>query len=235
MATFILIHGGNMSTDSWNRLTNRNTYPPGGMLGAKIWNGTAAYPEAHGHQVFAPTLKEEHTHDLTYHIEQVFSLFKNPDLSRVLLVGHSYGGMVITGLVARMPKRIRGLVYVYAALPEPGRSLFDLLAEGNVKPSLVSRTGRVPAYVEKLQVDPRKIRRLKKTYVLCTESEFAVVTKVAKKKIAANCEGRIYLELPASHVPMATMPGRLNQLLIRIANQQENLSGITVAGTYRGN
>jgi pimeloyl-ACP methyl ester carboxylesterase len=219
MATFILVHGGNMSTDTWNRLTNRNTYPPGGLLGARIWEGTIAYLEAHGHQVFAPTLSDEHTHNLSDHIRLVCSLIKEYDMSSVVITGHSYGGMVITGVASGMPKKIRRIVYVDAALPDPGESLFDLFAEGKVNPFQFPGLEAASAYVEKLQFDPRKILRLKKTYILCTKSEFAVVSKVAKKKIAAHDEGWTYLELPTSHVPMATMPERFYRLLIRIANQ----------------
>jgi pimeloyl-ACP methyl ester carboxylesterase len=219
MATFILVHGGNMSTDSWNRLTNRNTYPPGGHLGARYWDGAVAFLAAHGHRVFAPTLPDEHTHNLTDHIEVVCSLIKGQDLTGLILVGHSYGGMVITGVASRMPKRIRRLVYVDAALPDPGQSLFDLFADGNVNPFSFPGLEAASAYVEKLQFDPRKIQQLKKTYILCTESEFAVVTKVAKKKIAAHGEGWIYIELPTSHVPMATMPERFYRLMLEAANR----------------
>ena len=219
MATFILVHGGNMSTDSWNRLTNRNTYPPGGHLGARYWDGTVAYLEAHGHQMFAPTLPDEHTHNLTDHVDLICSLIKDQDLSNVILVGHSYGGMVITGVASRMPKKMRRMVYVDAALPEPDQSLFNLFAEGNVDPFSFPGLEAASAYVEKLQFDPRILQRLNKTYILCTESEFAVVTKVAKKKIAAHDEGWTYLELPTSHVPMATMPERFNRMLLEAANR----------------
>ncbi|MCK9579042.1 MAG: hypothetical protein M0Q92_01160 [Methanoregula sp.] len=65
MATFILVHGGNMSTDTWNRLTNRNTYPPGSHLGARYWEGTVAYLESHGHTVFAP-VADNNTHEMVF-------------------------------------------------------------------------------------------------------------------------------------------------------------------------
>jgi pimeloyl-ACP methyl ester carboxylesterase len=218
MATFILVHGGDMSTDTWNRLTKRNTYSPGGHLGARYWDGTVAYLESHGHRVYAPTLPDEHTHNLTDHIELVCSLIRSHDLKNVLLVGHSYGGMVITGVADRMAKRIRRLVYLDAALPDPGQSLFDLFSEGKVDPFSFPGLEAASAYVEKLQFDPIRIRRIPKTYILCTQSEFAVVTKVAKRKIAGQ-EGWTYLELPTSHVPMATMPERFYRLMLKFANQ----------------
>jgi pimeloyl-ACP methyl ester carboxylesterase len=219
MATFILVHGGNMSTDTWNRLTNRNMYPPGGHLGARYWDGTVSYLTAHGHRVFAPTLPDEHTHNLTDYINLICSFIKGQDLRNVILVGHSYGGMVITGVAAKMPKRIRRMVYLDAALPDPNQSLFDLFSEGKVDPFSFPGLEAAPAYVEKLQFDPRKIQRLKKTYILCTESEFAIVTRVARRRIAAHGKGWTYLELPTSHVPMATMPERFYRLMLEVANK----------------
>ena len=44
MATFVLVHGGNMSTDTWNRLTGRNDYPAGGQLGPRYWEGSVSSP-----------------------------------------------------------------------------------------------------------------------------------------------------------------------------------------------
>jgi pimeloyl-ACP methyl ester carboxylesterase len=66
-----------------------------------------------------------------------FQFLVENDLEDVILVGHSYGGMVITGFAARMAKRIRRLVYLDAALPDPGQSLFDVLASGGVDPMSV--------------------------------------------------------------------------------------------------
>jgi pimeloyl-ACP methyl ester carboxylesterase len=216
MVTYVLVHGGSMSTDGWNRLTNRNTYPPGGRLGGRIWEGTVAMLREHGHRAYALTLADEHTHNLTDHIEQICRLIDYQDLKNVILVGHSYGGMVITGVAARVPKRIRSLVYIDAALPDPGQSLFDQFAEGGVDPLSFAGLEAALAYVEKLQFDPRKIQRLPKTYVLCTKSEFAAVTQVARRNVRAQT-GWTYLELPTSHVPMATMPERFYRLMLSIA------------------
>jgi len=216
MATYVLVHGGSMSTDGWNRLTNRNTYPPGGRLGGRIWDGTVAMLREHGHRAYTPTLADEHTHNLTDHIGQVCSLVNREDLREVILVGHSYGGMVITGVAARVPARIRRLVYIDAALPDPGESLFDQFAEGGVDPLSFAGLEAASAYIEKLPFDPRKNQRLPKTYVLCTGSEFAAVTQVARRKVAMQT-GWTYLELPTSHVPMATMPKRFYRLMLTIA------------------
>lgn len=135
------------------------------------------------------------------------------------MVGHSYCGMVITGVAAKMPGRIGRLVYVDVALPDTGQSLFDIIVSGGSDP--MSFAGLEPAapYVEKLQFNAQKIKPLPKTYILCTESEFASVTTVAKQKIAADGKEWTYFELSTSHVPMASMPEQLSQLLLGIAKK----------------
>lgn len=217
MATYVLVHGGNMSTDTWNKLSvGKPVYTKDGTMGAMIWDPVVPALVAHNHRVFAPTLKDEHKSTLTDHIGQICALIADNDLRDVILVGHSYGGMVITGVAAQMADRIRRLVYLDAALPDPGQSLNDIL-----NPGLSNTSGNKPLlpepdppYVEKLQFDPAKIKMLPKTYILCTKSEFAGVTRVAKEKIAAVKGGWTYLELPSSHVPMADMPDEFCQLLL---------------------
>jgi pimeloyl-ACP methyl ester carboxylesterase len=218
MANYVLVHGGNMTTDTWNKLTKGNhvsTYDS--KMGGRIWDPVVPVLKGHNHRIFAPTLKDEHSSNLTGHIEQVCALIAEHDLRDVILVGHSYGGMIITGVAARMADRVSHLVYVDAALPDPGQSLFDIIVFGGCDP--LSFAGLEPAapYVEKLQFDARKIKPLPKTYILCTESEFAPVTHVARKKIAAAGKEWIYVELPTSHVPMASMPDEFTQLLLEAA------------------
>src|SRR5205085_9951525 len=87
-----------------------------------------------GHEVFTPTLSGlgERSHllhpgiDLDAHIEDVAQVLRFERLERVILVGHSYGGMVVTGVAERSPDRIGHLVYLDAVVPEDGRSLLDL-------------------------------------------------------------------------------------------------------------
>lgn len=216
---FVLVHGGNMSTDGWNRLVNKNVYPPGGRLGGKIWDTIIPTLQAHNYRVFAPTLKDEHIYNLTQHIEQICTLITENDLKDVILVAHSYGGMIITGVAAKMPERIKRLTYVDAALPDPGQSLFDIIVSGGRDPLSFDGLEAAPPYVEKLYFDPAKIKPLHKIYILCTQSEFAIVTKVAKKKIAAAAKEWTYIEIPSSHVPMASMPDKFVQLLLETGMQ----------------
>jgi pimeloyl-ACP methyl ester carboxylesterase len=219
-ANYVLIHGGNMSTDTWNKLTKGNhVYTHDGKMGGRIWDTVVPALKEHNHCIFAPTLKDEHSSNLTEHIEQVCALIADHDLRDVILVGHSYGGMIITGTAAKMADRISHLVYVDAALPDPGQSLFDIIVSGGCDP--MSFAGLAPAapYVEKLQFDAQKIKLLPKTYILCTESDFTSVTNVARQKIAATKKEWTYFELPTSHVPMASMPDELAQLLLGTAKK----------------
>jgi len=114
MATFVLVHGA--------------------------WSGSAGYNEitrklrAKGHDVYAPSLTGlgDRVHlldssiDLSLHIKDITTVFDYEGLKDVVLVGHSYGGMVITGVSSVCADRIRSLVYLDAFLPDNGQSLFDL-------------------------------------------------------------------------------------------------------------
>ncbi len=85
------------------------------------------------HQVFAPSLTGlgERKHlarpevDLDTHIADVVNLLEMEDLRDVVLVGHSYGGMVVTGAADRARSRIRRLVYLDAFVPENGKCVLD--------------------------------------------------------------------------------------------------------------
>ena len=86
-----------------------------------------------GHEVFTPTLTGlgERAHlagagvDLETHIRDVVGVLEAEELENVMLLGHSYGGMVVTGAADRMPKRIARLVYLDAFVPQDGKSLMD--------------------------------------------------------------------------------------------------------------
>jgi pimeloyl-ACP methyl ester carboxylesterase len=114
MATYVLVHGGGH----------------GGWCYAKV----KRLLEADGHVVFAPTLTglAERSRslspqvDLDHHVDDVAQLLHYWDLTDVVLVGHSYGGMVITGAADRVPDRVGKLVYLDAANPRNGQSLVDI-------------------------------------------------------------------------------------------------------------
>src|SRR5215469_2989589 len=114
MATYVLVHGGGH--------------------GGWCYRRVARLLRAAGHEVYAPSLTGlgERSHllspqvDLDTHIRDVTSLLHYEDLTDVILVGHSYGGMVITGIADRAADRVGRLVYLDAANPKNGQSLVDV-------------------------------------------------------------------------------------------------------------
>jgi pimeloyl-ACP methyl ester carboxylesterase len=114
MATYVLVHGGGH----------------GGWCYGKL----APLLRAEGHDVYAPTLTGlgERSHllspavDLDMHVRDVVAVLDYEDLRDVILVGHSYGGMVITGVADRAAARVGRLVYLDAANPVNGQSLVDV-------------------------------------------------------------------------------------------------------------
>jgi len=88
-----------------------------------------------GHVVYTPTLTGlgERVHlatpevGLTTHIDDSVNTLVFEELTEVVLAGHSYGGMVITGVADRVPARIGRLIYLDAVVPEDGEALVDLL------------------------------------------------------------------------------------------------------------
>lgn len=112
-APFVLVHG------AWH--------------GGWCWKKVRARLAAAGHPVFTPSLTGlgERAHlaspavDLDTHVEDVIALLEAEDLRGVVLVGHSYAGMVITGVVSRASDRIAQVVYLDAFLPEDGKCLND--------------------------------------------------------------------------------------------------------------
>ncbi len=113
-ATYLLVHGGGHGGWCWRRI--------------------APLLRAAGHEVYTPTLTGlgERSHllrpdiDLDTHIADVLGVLRYEDLMDVILVGHSYGGMVITGVADRALARIGQLVYLDAAHPRQGESLADV-------------------------------------------------------------------------------------------------------------
>lgn len=89
---------------------------------------------AAGHTVYRPTLTGlgERVHlasadiNLTTHINDIVNVILFEDLHDVVLAGHSYGGMVITGVMDRIPERISRVIFLDAAVPDDGKSAIDM-------------------------------------------------------------------------------------------------------------
>ena len=112
--SFVLVHG------AWH--------------GGWCWRRVADRLEAAGHKVFTPTLTGlgERSHLLTSslsldtHILDVANVISWEGLSEVVLVGHSYAGFVVSGVVERLPSAIAAIALVDAYVPSDGQSMYDV-------------------------------------------------------------------------------------------------------------
>lgn len=112
--TFVLVHGAWHGAWCWRRVRER--------LATK------------GHNVHVPTLTglADRSHllsasvNLSTHVTDVVNLIRWEELNDIVLCGHSYGGMVVTGVADQMPARIAVLAYLDAYVPENGQSMADL-------------------------------------------------------------------------------------------------------------
>jgi pimeloyl-ACP methyl ester carboxylesterase len=120
MQVYVLVHGAWAGSWAWMRVADRLT--------------------SKGHRVFAPTLSGlgERSHlagssiNLTTHINDVVNEIRWKDLSDLVLVGHSYGGFVITGAAEEIGERIASIVYVDAFIPRDGQAFADFAPEWNL-------------------------------------------------------------------------------------------------------
>lgn len=101
--------------------------------------------------------------DLDTHIKDVVNLILFENLNNVILVGHSYGGMVITGVADSIPGRIRKLIFLDAILPNDGESLAT--SRGPDGPELSSKNGfMVPEWVKPNMPAPKDVPQSIKTF-----------------------------------------------------------------------
>ena len=226
MATYVTVHG------AWD--------------GAWFWRPVARHLQVAGHEVFTATLtgSGERAHlaspdvGLATHVLDVVNVLRYEDLRDVVLVGHSYGGMVITGVAERAPERLARLVYLDAFVPQDGQALADLFPPEVVawleeRARTVGDGWRIPhdppdadrrtdfplaALRQPLAVRSPEAARLPRAYIACAESRgiplFAHFEEAAAR---AQREGWVYRELPTGHVPMQTMPKDLAELLLALA------------------
>ncbi|WP_214401636.1 alpha/beta fold hydrolase [Pseudonocardia lacus] len=115
MTTYLLVHGAWHDGRAWDRVV-----PP---------------LEAAGHRVLAPSLTGygDRRHllgpdvGLDTHVADVVSLIEYLDLTEVVLVGHSYAGLVVSSVADTVPDRIARLVYLDAMVPEDGETAVDVM------------------------------------------------------------------------------------------------------------
>jgi pimeloyl-ACP methyl ester carboxylesterase len=236
MATFVLGHGG--------------------RHGGWCWKRVSPLLRAAGHDVYTPTYTGlgERKHllspsiDLTTHIQDVVGVLEYEDLAGVILVGHSYGGMVVTGVTDAVPDRIAHLVYLDAAIPEDGESLIDVLPAAQHLRELAETRGdgwRLPAeYASPASYDVTDPADAQWVASKLADQPFRCYTQplqlrgntshvprtfiycTQSNSIPASCRERArsgpnwhYRELEAGHDAMVTAPAALTSLLLEIAGE----------------
>lgn len=167
MATYVIVHG------AWHT----------GELMLPVAESIAS----HGHQVHTPTIAGNRPGDgrdtgLEDTISSIVDFIDGEGLSDIILVGHSYGGMVITGVAHRVPERIARLVYLDAFVPEHGESAMDLAGPLAPRLEAMTRDGfMVPTWVEPGRRPPHDVPHPRRTF-----DQPVVLTSAAAANIPAT-------------------------------------------------
>jgi pimeloyl-ACP methyl ester carboxylesterase len=195
MADYVLVHGGRSS--------------------GAVWDKVVPLLEKEGHTVLHPTLTDPEKTTLHGHISEVCTLIEHNLLEHVILVGHSYGGLVITGVADRMPDRTRRLVYIDSVVPENGKSLYGIMESYGMSYREYGLVQDKP-FIEPLFFNEETIRIIWKTYVHCTKSEFLEIGSKAFAEVLENArrDHWVYYELDTVHSCMVTMPAEVAKILL---------------------
>jgi len=235
MATIVLAHG------AWSA--------------AWAWKKMRPLMRAAGHDFFSPTYTGlgERSHlarpdiDLSTHVQDVLNVLEFEDLKDVVLLGHSYGGMVATGVADRETARIARVVYLDAFVPRDGQSALDLhppemrerirsaVLDGDgwrlppnppppdtPKEDLAWMTPRRMPQPAKTGEQPIRltgaVERLPRSYIYCLQPRPGDVFRQFADR-AQREPGWQYLEIDTSHNPHITAPDALAAMLDEIAAQ----------------
>jgi len=116
-------------------MNNSRTYVlvHGAWHGGWVWRDVGSRLASNGHRVTSPTLTGlgERSHlafdgvGLDTHVNDIVQHIQMENLTEIVLLGWSYGGMVVTGVVSIIPERISSVVYLDAFVPEDGKALVD--------------------------------------------------------------------------------------------------------------
>ena len=231
--TFVLVHG------AWH--------------GGWCWRRVSDLLERQGHKVFTPTLTGlgERSHllragiNVSTHVTDVANVLKWEGLSNVVLCGHSYGGLVVSGVAEQMSSAIGSIVFLDAFVPENSDSM-AALTSGAVRDNLKIAAERgdlgVPArsaaaflvknedqawvdamcvpqpigtMTEKITLTGARERIGKKAYIRASAYPNPAFD-TAYARVKADTSWRTY-EVPCGHDVMVDMPERLTEILVEVA------------------
>ncbi|MGD8778379.1 MAG: alpha/beta fold hydrolase [Ignavibacteria bacterium] len=216
------------------------------------WGGGWAFKEVgslltdKGCIVYRPTMtgQGERVHlgstkvGLDTHIQDIVNTILFEDLHDIILVGHSYGGMVVTGVADRIAERLTKLIYVDAFVPEDGESLYDIsggldstefqIVDGFIIPPWVTKNQKPPKDVphqlktltDKISLKNQMRLKIPTTYILTVDKgaepkddDFASQYERAKKK------GWPLFQLEADHNVQWSAPKAFSNMLFDIAQE----------------
>lgn len=223
MAQYLLVHG------AWG--------------GGSIWLDTARRLRSAGHdvQIAAMSGLGERKHQLhpgitlSDHIADVVAAIDERGMKDIILVGHSYGGMVITGVAQLRSQFIKALVYVDAFVPLDGEALWDIADEPSRKhyidaqrdkPGLVApfpgsppTLGRHPllTLTEPVDIGPESAAIKRRTYIYATRGAPTVFTKFYER-VKADHNWRVH-SINTGHGVMVDDPDGMAVLLLAEAHQ----------------
>lgn len=227
----------------------------GAWHGGWCWRDVAERLRAAGHPVSCPTLTgvgERHhlasaAVDLDTHVADITGHLENEELAGVVLVGHSYGGTVISGVADRMADRVAALVYLDAFVPRDGQSMLDMMppergarirasAEQGMVASMSTEAlgvdGEAAAWVAR-RVTPQPFAtfsqpirlqnavpaRVQRTYIYCTGRPTGSFDQFSRA-LRDDRQWR-YRELPTGHDAMVSDPDGTTALLLEAAQALE--------------
>jgi pimeloyl-ACP methyl ester carboxylesterase len=229
MSVFVLVHGA--------------------FHGGWCWDRVATRLRAAGHDVFTPSMigMAENHHCLSpdigldTHVTGIANLLMMEGLSDVILVGHSYGGMVAGGVAMRAADRLAHVAVLDGAAPQNGDSMNDLipaaaaagyldrLKDGLMMPPddpfgitdardaawLTERLTPQPAntFSDAIEMDDAAFAAMPKTFIRCVWPGVDRPHSVSSKRAEAAADWR-YFELPACHDAMVTIPDEVTEILL---------------------
>lgn len=220
--------------------------------GGWYWQKVRPLLQAANHDVFTPTLTGlgERVHlarpdtDLDAHIEDIVNVLVYEDLRNVVLVGHSYGGMVIRGVAEREPERLARLAYLDGFVPDDGDRVLDYRHPA-FQPDCVERAGahdgwRIPTldaadedpeivaweagrtvphplatFQQPIRLSNHDADRLPSVYIHCTNKpDGDAFARFAS--VARNDANWTYIAFDCVHDAMAVKPVELTRLLLSL-------------------
>jgi pimeloyl-ACP methyl ester carboxylesterase len=233
VGTFVLVHG------AWH--------------GGWCWRRVSDLLEQKGHKAFTPTLTGlgERSHlidpkvNLATHVTDIVNVIKWESLKDIVLVGHSYGGMIISGVAEQMHDAIGSIVFLDAFLPENGDSL-AAKASQPVREAIAALAQKGDTAMKPVPAAVFRVNDKDRAWVdaMCTPQSIATFTdkitltgardRIAKKayirakgypsvpfdgfqeRLKADATWRVH-ELPSGHDAMVDMPDRLVDILLQVA------------------